>query len=80
MAVIAAMVALSSVSMGGNRCVSARIIAESRERSINIKINAAMQTDRISGEAILLSFQSASEAAAKQPLIILDNPVVSYAL
>jgi hypothetical protein len=50
--VIAAMVALSSVSMGGKKKVSARIMTDNTERSKNIRINAATLTDKILVEAI----------------------------
>jgi hypothetical protein len=53
---MAAIVALSPVSMGGNRNVSARIMADSMESSIKIETNAAMQTDKIPVEDIFQSF------------------------
>ena len=66
---IAATVALSSVSIGGNRKVSARIMTESTERSRNIKIKAAIQTDRILVEA-----GDSAPSFSYEPTGIIDLP------
>ena len=49
------MVALSCLSIGGNKKVSARIIADNTVNNMKINTNAARQTDRILVEAIFFS-------------------------
>ena len=75
------MVALSSVSMGGNRKVSKRIMTDSTERSIKININAAIQTDRIPMEAIIIILNlNTPKVTIYKRRIILDLLMNSYDL
>jgi hypothetical protein len=55
---MAAITAVSPVTIGRKKNVSRRIMTERTVRSKKIEINAAMQTDNILAEDILFSFSA----------------------
>jgi hypothetical protein len=74
-------VALSSFSARGNSKVSPRIMSESRERSKNIKTNAAIQMVRIPVGAItfflLMSFKKQSPIIPDSYRVVIGQNCIS---